>query len=391
MVYAEITFWACLFFIAYTYLLYPLLLFQAYTFAQIWRDVFYLSRRCSTRASDFSDAELPRISLIIAAHNEESVIAERIANLRAIDYPQDKLEVVLVSDGSSDGTNAILACAQAPHLQKIFLPVRGGKANAINHGVEASQHEVLVFSDASTYFAADTVRKLVRHFQNSRVGAVCGSLHFKAAGDSEHTEGIYWKYESMLRLMEARLGATLTASGSVYAIRRECFRRMAPGTIVEDFVVPMNCRKAGYQVVYDPEAVATDVAASTVKGEFTRRVRLAVGSFKAFRELSRTPLDGLTCVAFFSHKVLRWVLPFFLVGLLASNIFLAAREPYTLALVCQGTFYFAALMGMAFHGKNPAGKFAALCYYLVAIHLAFAVGFIRLLLGREQGVWQKVR
>lgn len=194
----------------------------------------------------------------------------------------------------------------------------------------------------------------------------------------------------MLRLMEARLGATLTASGALYAIRRECFCLLDPGTMIEDFVVPMNCRKAGYRVVYDPEAIATDVAASSVKGEFARRVRLAVGSFKAFRELSRTPLDSLTCLAFFSHKVLRWFLPFFLLGMLVSNLWLLGREPYTLALAGQAAFYFAALMGLTLHGKNSAAKFASLCYYLLAIHLAFAVGFVRLLLGRDQGVWQKV-
>jgi hypothetical protein len=119
-------------------------------------------------------------------------------------------------------------------------------------------------------------------------------------------------------------------------------------------------------------------------------VRLAVGSFRAFRELSRTRLDSLTCLAFFSHKVLRWFLPFFLVGLILSNLFLLGREPYTLALACQASFYSAALIGLTFHGKNPVVKIATLCYYLVAIHLAFAVGLIRLLSGKDQGVWQKV-
>jgi hypothetical protein len=133
------------------------------------------------------------------------------------------------------------------------------------------------------------------------------------------------------------------------------------------------------------------VAAASVQGEFTRRVRLAVGSFKAFFELAHTPLDAFTCVAFFSHKVLRWVLPFFLVGMLFSNCFLIGREPYTLAFAGQLAFYFAALLGLACRGRNPGAKIAALCYYLVAIHLAFAVGLVRLLLGKDQGVWQKVQ
>jgi len=118
-------------------------------------------------------------------------------------------------------------------------------------------------------------------------------------------------------------------------------------------------------------------------------VRLAVGSFRAFRELSRVPLDSLTCIAFFSHKILRWFLPFFLLGLIASNLLLLGQEPYTFALACQAAFYFAALMGLTFQGKNPFAKVATLCYYLLAIHLAYAVGLIRMLSGKDQGVWQK--
>lgn len=390
MIYADLAFWVCLLFIAYTYLLYPVLLFQAYTFAQIWRDMFYLSRRASTRAPELTDEQLPYISLIIPAYNEAGALPAKIANLSEIDYPGQKLEVIFVSDGSTDATNSLIERLQGQHVRKILLPARGGKANAMNHGVEASQSDILVLTDAATEFGGDTIRKLVRHFQDPKVGAVCGSLQFKANAESHQTEGVYWKYESMLRLMEARLGATLTASGALYAIRRKCFHPLDPRTILDDLVVPMNCRRSGYQVIYDPEAIATDVAAGSVKGEFTRRVRLAVGSFKAFSELSRTPLDSLTCLAFFSHKVLRWILPFFLMGLLLSNAVLLGREPYTFAFVCQIAFYFAALVGLTFHGKSPVVKVASLCYYLVAIHLAFAVGFVRLLLGRDQDLWHKV-
>jgi cellulose synthase/poly-beta-1,6-N-acetylglucosamine synthase-like glycosyltransferase len=388
-IYAELTFWTCLLFIAYTYLFYPLVLFQVYTVFQIWRDVRYLSRRRSTRARELTEEQLPGVSLIIPAYNEEAALPLRIRNLNAIDYPPEKLEVVFVSDGSTDSTHSILSGLHGLDHQVIVLPGRGGKSNAMNHGVKRSRFEILLFSDAATLFEGDTIRKIVRHFCDPRVGAVCGTLQFEANGVSRQTEGVYWKYESMLRLMESRLGVTLTASGALYAVRRECFHPLDPETMIEDFVVPMNCRKAGYQVVYDPEAIATDVSASTVKGEFTRRVRLAVGSFRAFRELSRVPLDSLTCIAFFSHKILRWFLPFFLLGLIASNLLLLGQEPYTFALACQAAFYFAALMGLTFQGKNPFAKVATLCYYLLAIHLAYAVGLIRMLSGKDQGVWQK--
>jgi len=389
MVYTEFTFWVCLLVVLYTYLLYPLFLFQAYVISQIWRDFFYLSRRHSRRAADLVDQELPAVSLIIAAFNEEEALPARISNLRRIDYPAEKLEVVFVSDGSTDRTNSILDGLRGENVRKVLLPVRAGKANALNRGVELARNDVLVFSDAATLFVPDTIRKLVRHFRDSRVGAVCGALQFRGSTESRQTEGVYWKYEGMLRLMEARLGATLTASGALYALRRECYVPLEPGTMIEDFVVPMNCRRAGFRVEYDPEAVATDVAASSVKGEFKRRVRLAIGSFKALRSLARTPMDSLTCLAFFSHKLLRWVLPFFLLGLLVSNIVLWEHEPYTIALAVQAAFYIGALIGFAFRDGKLQLRVATLCYFLLAIHLAFVVGLVRLLLGKEEGAWQK--
>lgn len=196
MIYAEITFWACLIAIAYTYLLYPLLLFQAYTLAQIWRDVFYLSGRRSTRARDLTPELLPGVSLIIPAYNEAEELPARIANLRDIDYPPEKLEIIFVSDGSTDATNAILESAQGQNVRTIILPAREGKANAMNEGVKKSRFSILVFSDAATQFASDTIRKLVRHLQDTRVGAVCGALQFKANAESQQTEGVYWKYEA---------------------------------------------------------------------------------------------------------------------------------------------------------------------------------------------------
>src|SRR5690242_6662592 len=132
MFYAKYTFWICLLGVAYTYLLYPIILFLAYSGAQLWRDISYLGKRRSTRAVDLADAELPHVSLVGAAYNEARVLSERIANLNEIDYPADKLEVIFISDGSTDGTNLILGRLHRPNLQKIILPERGGKANALN-------------------------------------------------------------------------------------------------------------------------------------------------------------------------------------------------------------------------------------------------------------------
>ncbi len=269
--------------------------------------------------------ELPAVSIVIPAYNEEAHLPEKLANLRELDYPTAKLEVVFVSDGSTDRTNAILRALDDAKVQTVVLPVRQGKPNALNHGVARATHDILIFSDAATLFEPDALKKLVRHFADPKVGVVCGTLHFRGTTESRQTEGVYWKYESMLRLMENRLGATLTASGAMYALRRQCYRPLEANVLVEDFVIPMNARTLGYRVLYDPEAIATEFAADSVAGEFTRRVRIAVGSFRALGQFVRTPLRPFTRVAFFSHKLLRWILPALLIGLLASSALLLVQ------------------------------------------------------------------
>jgi cellulose synthase/poly-beta-1,6-N-acetylglucosamine synthase-like glycosyltransferase len=195
----------------------------------------------------------------------------------------------------------------------------------------------------------------------------------------------------MLRLMEARLEITLTASGAIYAIRRPCFPALRADTLIEDLVVPMHARTLGYRVLYDPEAVAIDFAAPTVAGEFTRRVRVATGSFRALGQLIRTPMDPLTAFAFFSHKVLRWVLPFLLIGLLAASTVLWQRPLYRVVLIAQLLFYSWAAVGFLCRQRMQRVRYALLAYYLLAIHLAFLVGFIQFARGRGEVTWRRVQ
>src|SRR5262249_37301561 len=197
-------------------------------------------------------------------------------------------------------------------------------------GVAAAKNQVLILSDAATLFEPDTVRKLARHFVHHEVGAVCGALRFDSGSESRQTEGVYWRYESAIRLMEARFGATLTASGAIYALRRECFRELPVRTMIEDFVVPMQARQQGFKVLYDPEAEGTDFPASSVAGEFTRRVRLAIGSFRALPQLMRVRMDPMTAFAFLCHKLLHWMAPLFLLAALVTNVFLVDR-PFSVA------------------------------------------------------------
>jgi cellulose synthase/poly-beta-1,6-N-acetylglucosamine synthase-like glycosyltransferase len=387
---AECVFWVSFLLVAHTYLLYPIVLFFAYSLVQVRRDWQYLHSRRDGRSPVQGAADLLPVTLIIAAYNEDAHLRDKLANLGRVEYPRDRLQVIIVSDGSTDGTNDILRGAPDGQIECIFLPTRGGKSNALNHAVGHARHDVLIFSDAATLFAPNAVKKLARHFANLRVGVVCGSLQFEASDESRQTEGVYWTYESMLRLMEARLGATLTASGAIYALRRCCYPPLSADTVLEDLVIPMNARKLGYRVLYDPEAVGRDFAASSVAGEFTRRVRVATGSFRALGQVVRTPLDPVTAFAFFSHKFLRWILPFLLIAMLVSSGLLWSRPLYRTAFLGQLAFYLWAAMGFLFRQRMQGVRYGLLAYYLLAIHLAFLVGFVRFLGGRKATAWQRV-
>ena len=387
---AEYIFWACLFLIAYTYVFYPIVLFIVYVLSQVRRDWKYLTGRRSRRASALTPEQLPAVTLIVPAYNEQAALPDKILNLYEIDYPAAKLETIFVSDGSTDRTNEILSSVPDPQIEVILLPKRKGKSEALNVAVSHAHHDILIFSDASTLFAPDAVKNLTRHFSDANVGIVCGALEFERTSESKQTEGIYWGYESMLRLMEARLGATLTASGALLALRRAAFRPLDSETIIEDFVIPMNARNLGYSVHYDPEATATELAASSVAGEFTRRVRLAVGSFRALKGFLTTGLDGFTGIAFVSHKLLRWVLPFLLIALLVSNVFLIEKSLYRAVFVGQLLFFLWAWMGFIFRRRVHGVRYALVGYFLLAMNLAFLVGFLRFVTGREEGVWQRV-
>jgi cellulose synthase/poly-beta-1,6-N-acetylglucosamine synthase-like glycosyltransferase len=249
--------------------------------------------------------------------------------------------------------------------------------------------EILIFSDASTLFAPEVIQRLVRHFSQPTVGAVCGSVQLVGNSESQQTEGVYWKYESMLRMMEGRLGATLNASGAIYALRRLCYKPLEAGDIIDDFLIPLNARKMGYRVLYDPEAIATEFSADSVKGEFTRRVRLAVGSFRALPRIHGLRVANFMGLALFSHKLLRWVLPFLMIGTFISNIFMLNQPLYRILFLCQMSFYLWAGLGFLFRQKMQRTRFALFGYFMVTIHVAFLVGFWRYLWGQNNSTWQR--
>jgi cellulose synthase/poly-beta-1,6-N-acetylglucosamine synthase-like glycosyltransferase len=390
MIIALVTFWMCLALILHTYLLYPVLLFIAYCVTQVRRDWSYLSRGRDRRRRTLATSDLPGVSVIIPAFNEAASLPRKLRNLAELDYPRERLDIILVSDGSTDGTNEIMARIDDPSVTTVFQPVRQGKAAAVNRGVAVARHDILVFCDAATLLDAGALRSLVRHFADPSVGAVCGAVALRGSDEFKQTEGVYWRYESMLRLMEGRLGATLAASGAIYAVRRACVRPLTADDIIDDFILPMNARKRGFRVVFDPEAQALEFGADSVRDEFTRRVRLAIGSFRALREFRRVRMGLVAGIAFFSHKLLRWVLPFLMIGALLGNLVLLDGRLYRVLLAGQLLFYLWAALGFALRRRGRTLPGALLAYFLVAVNFAFLVGFVRAVRGRNEIRWQRV-
>ena len=387
---AKWTFWICLGLVLYAYAVYPLLLVAACRGARAWRwRPATRSRGASARES--SAAVWPTVSLLVPAFNERPRLEAKLRNLGEMDYPDNRVEVIFVSDGSTDGTDGVLGAVERPRFRFYRLDRRQGKPSAVNRAAAAARGEILVFSDAATLFAPDAVRRLVRHFADPRVGAVCGALEFARSAESAATEGVYWRYETALRRMEGELGATLTASGAIYAVRRAAFRPLPPDTILEDFLAPMTARRLGYRVIHDPAARATDTAPETVRGEFARRVRLAAGSFRAALPLARAAATSPGVFwAFVSHKLLRWLAPLFLVAMALASAALAGRPFYAMALALQAAFYLWALAGLAFRERLAKVRFALVGYFLVAMNLAFLVGLGRLVAGRQPVAWTRV-
>ncbi|MGD0059922.1 MAG: glycosyltransferase family 2 protein [Verrucomicrobiia bacterium] len=330
----------------------------------------------------------PSVSVLISVYNEEKHIVTRIENLLALDYPRDKLEILIGSDGSTDRTNELVRTFPDARVKLHAFEQRGGKPSVLNRLVPQARSELLVFSDANAMFGPDALRKLARHFANPQIGGVCGRLVLRG-DDSETDEGPYWKLETYLKTRESALDSCLGANGAIYAIRKSYWPRIPDNTFVDDFVIGMRVREAGHRVIYDTKAVATEELPQSVGHEMTRRIRIGAGDFQALFLCWRSlvPWHGFYSIAFWSHKVLRWFAPFLMIAALISNVVLLPRPLFGVLLVLQGAFYCLALFG-AFLRKRKIFLFSA-PYYFVTINLALLFGFFRFVTGTQQAAWKR--
>jgi len=363
---------ACAGLLIYSYALFPFLL-------------ALISRRVPETPTDPS--EWPRVSVVLSVFNEEKHIAARLANFVALDYPADRLEFLVGSDGSTDGTEVILASCADKRLHFERMPSRGGKPRVLNYLVRQAKNELLVFTDANTMFATDALKKLVRHFSDPMIGGVCGRLILEG-NSSETDENAYWRLETFLKTRESRLDSCLGANGGIYAIRRRLWPGIPDNAFVDDFVIGMRVRESGSRVIYDAEAVALEDMPEKVSAEFGRRVRIGAGGFQALVLCWRSllPWRGAYTWAFWSHKVLRWFGPFFMLGAIIANVMMPWSGLSGTVLSLQLLFYALAVAGALRLGRN---SLLSVPHYFVAMNYALLLGFFRFVTGRQRAAWQR--
>jgi cellulose synthase/poly-beta-1,6-N-acetylglucosamine synthase-like glycosyltransferase len=327
--------------------------------------------------------------VLIAAYNEASCIAQRIENLLAQDYPAEHLEILVGSDASTDGTDAIVQHYAARGV-KLSRGERAGKAGVLARLVCMAKGEVLVLTDANTEFEKDAIRQLVQPLRDPAVGLVCGRLRLHSPMGAPIVESAYWKLESLLKLYESRRGCVMGANGGIYAVRKHLFPPLPAGTVVDDFVAALRVLQSGYEVRYEPEAVAHEEAAPGHSDEYRRRVRIAAGCFRAlshFRDLL-APRHGFMAFALWSHKVLRWLVPQALLVALLTNVILAPRSNlYGFLLLVQCAAYALAALGLLGTSPRHLRKLTDPAAHFVEMNAALLVGFFRFSRGTQGQTW----
>jgi len=334
----------------------------------------------------------PTVSLLVAAYNEADVIEAKIRNALELDYPADRLEIAIACDGPNDGTTAIAQRVAAQigggRVRVFAYPVNRGKLHALNDTIPQLTGDIVAFSDASSMLAPDAMRLLVANFADEDVGAASGVYRVLRGDEAAlgKQEDFYWKYETYLKLAEADVGSILGCHGSLYAIRRALYPFPKPGTINDDYVIPMRILSRGYRVAYEPAAVAYEEAAEM--GGFSRRVRIMTGNFEQLREMKALirPLRPGPLFFFLSHKAGRLVVPIAMLAMLGANLFLLDRPFYRALFALQLAFYALVLLGALVRLKP---KVLRLPYYFCMINAAAFLGMYHALRGGRTLAWKR--
>jgi cellulose synthase/poly-beta-1,6-N-acetylglucosamine synthase-like glycosyltransferase len=387
----ELVFWLCLGLVAYTYAGYALVLAGWTGLREAWEGVRFVMGGPDRRARRRED-RWPSLTIVVAAYDEERCIRQRVENLLALDYPRDRLEILVGCDGCGDATAALARSVDDPRVTVVELSPRAGKASVLSRLVPRAKGDVVVLTDANTSFDPAAAKALARHFHDPSVGAVVGRLRLYNRVKRDYEESLYWKYETALKWFEGKQGCVVGANGGIYAVRRLLFQPLRESTIVDDFVVPVRIALRGWKIPFEPEAVAYEETTEDVGREFSRRARIGAGNWQALALVPDLldPRAGFLHFAFVSHKLVRWVAPLFLALALALAFPLALRGSLLYAALLGVQLAFYALAAAGWRGvRGPLRRAASTAYYFVSMNLALAVGFWRFVRGTQRATWQR--
>jgi cellulose synthase/poly-beta-1,6-N-acetylglucosamine synthase-like glycosyltransferase len=337
----------------------------------------------------------PMLSVLIAAHNEESSIKRKLDATLSLDYPVDKLEVLVLSDGSTDGTDEIVRLVADPRVRLIRTESRGGKTNAQNRGAREARGDILVFSDATTIYHSQALRRLAANYEDPRVGAVSGRYqYFDADGNSPTGFGsmAFWNYENLIKRAQSRIATISGCCGCIYSVRRTLYTELNPD-IISDLVQPLWVIQKGFKVVFESEALAYEETTRSTEEEFSMRVRVVTRGMRGLlsvRDLFKPWKHPWVCFQLVSHKVLRWLVPVFLVLLLLSNIPLAVKPFFAFTLALQILFYSLAVVAKV-TPIHRTWKVLGVPLFFCTLNAAAVVSLIRLWQGQRYTVWQPTR
>jgi cellulose synthase/poly-beta-1,6-N-acetylglucosamine synthase-like glycosyltransferase len=377
---AEFLFWTSFTALAYVYVGYPLLLAIVSLFSD--------RRRANLGYK-------PRLSFLIAAYNEETGIKNKIAQTLALDYPTELLEILVVSDGSTDRTEAIVESFVDPRIHLLRIGNRKGKTNAQNEAVKKANGEILIFSDATTVYHPQALQFLAANYADPSVGAVSGRyLYFDPAGKSPTGLGsiAFWNYENLIKSLQSRIQTITGCCGCIYSVRRESYSPLAPD-VISDLVQPLHVIRKGYRVLFEDRALAFEETTQSTSQEFSMRVRVVTRGIRGLlsvRNLLQPWKYPWVSLQLWSHKVLRWFVPFILVTLLASNLALWNRPGFRLFLLMQGLFYSVAGFSILVPIQRRWRVLGIPLYFCVLNAAAF-VSVIEVLRGKKYTTWRTVR
>jgi len=374
--------WTALSLVAYVYVGYPAILWLA---SRVYR-------RPVTSGTD-----TPRVTLLISAFNEAEVIYRKLENSLFLDYPKGRLEILVISDASTDATDQIVASFAGRGVQLLRMPTRGGKTVGLNAAFRQATGDIVVFSDANILYRPDTVRCLVKNFADPEVGCVTGDSQYLEGSDlAAHVqETAYWGYERMIRTMESHIGSTVGGDGAIFAIRRHLYQALAPEAI-NDLVIPLQIVGAGYRAIFEPSAVGIEPSAGNFKKEFRRKRRIVNRSWRGVMSVRHVlnPFGaGVFAWQVWSHKVLRWlVLPFVLVA--AAGCIVAATRGWEYQVGAWGFLASLVLAGIGAILPERGGVLFRLAhgmFYFYLVNLAAMLGVLRALNGQVEMVWAPER